>query len=73
MEKDRKSGIIGVIITIIILILLVVFTNTDSGKISIIENIANSIVMPIENGFTYFKNKLNYNDKFFENIDQLKT
>ena len=73
MERDRKGGIVGVIITIIILILLVVFTNTDSGKISIIENIANNIVMPIENGLTYLKNKLNNNDKFFENIDQLKT
>ena len=72
MEKDRKGGIVGVIITIIILIVLVVFTNTDSGKISIIENIANSVVMPIENGLTYLKNKLNNNDKFFENIDQLK-
>lgn len=73
MEKDRKGGIVGVIITIIILIVLVVLTNTNSGNISVIENIANSIVMPIENGLTYLKNKLNNNDKFFENIDELKT
>ena len=73
MEKDKKSGIIGVIITIIILILLVVFTNTNSESISIIENIANTVVVPIENGLTYLKNKLNNNDKFFENIDELKT
>jgi len=73
MERDRKGGIVGVIITIAILILLVIFTNTDSGKISIIENIVNSIVMPMENGLTYLKNKLNNNDKFFENIDLLKT
>ena len=73
MERDRKGGIVGVIITIIILILLVVFTNTDSEKISIIENIANNIVMPIENGLTYLKNKINNNDRFFENIDQLKS
>ena len=53
MEKDRKGGIVGVIITIIILILLVVFTNTDSEKISIIENIANNIVMPIAIKFCY--------------------
>ena len=72
MEKDRKGGIIGVIITIIILILLVVFTNTNSESISIIENIASNIVMPIENGLTYLKNKLNNNDKFFENISELK-
>lgn len=73
MEKDRKGGIVGVIITIIILILLVIFTNTNSEKISIIESFANNIVMPIENGLTYLKNKLNNNDKFFENIDNLKT
>ena len=73
MEKDRKGGIVGVIITLIILIVLVVFTNTNSENISIIENIGSSIVMPIENGLTYLKNKLNNNDKFFENINQLKT
>ena len=73
MEKDRKGGIVGVIITIIILILLVVFTNTNSENISIIENIASNIVMPIENGLTYLKNKLNNNDRFFENIDELKS
>jgi len=73
MEKEKKGGIVGVIITIIILIILVVFTNTDSEKISIIENIAGNIVTPIENGLTYLKNKLNNNDKFFENIDELKS
>ena len=73
MEKDRKGGIVGIIITTVILILLVIFTNTDSEKISVVENIASSIVMPIENGLTYLKNKINNNDKFFENIDQLKT
>lgn len=73
MERNRKSGIVGVIITILILIILVIFTNTNSEKISIIENIANNIVMPIENGLTYLKNKLNNNDSFFENIDKLKT
>lgn len=73
MERDRKGGIIGIIITVIILIILVVFTNTDSENISIVENIASNIVMPIENGLTYLKNKLNNNGKFFENIEQLKT
>ena len=72
MEKDRKGGIVGVIITSLILVVLVVFTNTDSEKISVIENITSYIVMPIENGLTYLKNKLNNNDKFFENIEQLK-
>ena len=72
MEREKKGSIIGIIITIIILILLVIFTNTNSENITIIENIANTVVVPIENGLTYLKNKLNNNDKFFENINELK-
>ncbi len=72
MERDKKGGIIGIIVTIIILILLVVFTNNNSESVSIIENVANIVVVPVENGLTYLKNKLNGNDSFFENINQLK-
>ena len=72
MERDRKSGIIGVIITIIILIKLVVVTNTSSESTSIIQGIANTVVVPIENGLTYLKNKISNNNSFFENINQLK-
>lgn len=72
MERDKKGGIIGIIVTIIILILLVVFTNNHSESVSIIENIANVVVVPVENGLTYLKNKLSNNDSFFENINQLK-
>ena len=69
MERDRKGGIIGIIITILVLIILVVFSNTNSENISIIENVASTVVMPIENGLTYLKNKINNNDKFFENVN----
>ena len=72
MERDRKSGIIGVIVTIIILIILVVVTNTNSENASFIDGIANTIVVPIENGLTYLKNKISNNNNFFENIEQLK-
>ena len=72
MENNKKGGIVGVVITMIILILLVVFTNTNSEGIAIVEGVANNVVMPIENGLTYLKNKLNNNDRFFENVDQLK-
>ena len=72
MEKNNKGGIIGIVITVIILIILVVFSNTNSEKFSIVENFANAIVMPIENGLTYLKNKLNNNNSFFENVDKLK-
>lgn len=73
MERDKRNGIIGVVITTIILILLVIFTNTDSKNISIIGNIANTVVVPIENGLTYLKSKINNNDSFFENLEKLKT
>ena len=73
MERDRKSGIVGIIVTTVILIILVIFTNTNTENVSIIENIASKIVMPIENGLTYLKNKINNNDKFFENVEELKT
>lgn len=72
MYKNRKTGVIGIIVTIIILILLVFITNTDVAKVSYIENIVSSIVMPVQNGLTYLKNKINGNNSFFENINYLQ-
>ena len=72
MERKNKNGLIGIIVTVIILILLVIFTNSNSTDVSVIENIATIIISPIENGLTYLKNKINNNDSFFENIEELK-
>lgn len=72
MYKNKKTGIIGIIVTIILLILLVVITNTNVTKISYIENIVSTLVMPIQNGLTYLKNKLAGNDSFFGNINNLQ-
>ena len=72
MYKNKKRGIIGIVITIVILILLVVFTNSNVNQMSYIENICNVFVMPIQNGFTYLKNKLSGNDTFFADMDTLK-
>lgn len=72
MHKNKKKGIIGIVITIIILILLVTFTNNNFNKISFIENICNVFVMPIQNGFTYLKNKISGNNNFFADMDTLK-
>ena len=71
MDRDRKGGIVGIIITIIVLIILVVFSNTNSENISGIENVVSTVVMPIENGLTYLKNKVNNNNKFFENVNSI--
>lgn len=72
MYKNKKSGIFGVVVTIIILILMVILSNTNLKNISYLENIFSSIVMPIQNGLTYLKNKIEGNDNFFTDISKLQ-
>ena len=72
MNRSKKKGIVGIILTIIILILLVIITNTDIAKVSYVENIVSTLVMPVQNGLTYLKNKIEGNNSFFENVDALK-
>lgn len=72
MYKNRKNGIIGIIVTILILIVLVILTNTENSNLSYIENVANKLVNPIQNGLTYVKNRLHGNNSFFTNINDLK-
>ena len=72
MNKNKKSGIIGIIITVIILVILVVFTNSNVNQVSFVENIFNVLVMPVQNGFTYLKNKISGNDSYFADMDTLK-
>ena len=56
MYRNKKSGLLGSVITIIILILIVIFSNREANT-SFFENIANKLVMPVQNGLTYLKNK----------------
>ncbi len=72
MFKNKKSGALGVFITIIILILLVILTNTDNSNLSYFENVASTLVAPVQNGLIYLKNKINGNNTFFTNINELK-
>ena len=72
MNRNKKSGIIGIIITVIILVILVVFTNSNVNQVSFVENIFNVLVMPVQNGFTYLKNKISGNDSYFADMDTLK-
>ena len=71
MYKNKKAEIAGIIITIIILILIVIFSNSDSD-ISFLENAASKLVMPVQNGLTYLKNKVSGNSTFFTDINNLK-
>ena len=68
----KKKGIIGIVITIIILVLLVFLSNLKIESLSYIENAVSTIVMPIQTGYTYLKNKVTGNTNFFTNMDNLK-
>ena len=71
MYRNKKSGIIGIIITIIILILIVIFSNGENNS-NFFENAATNLVMPIQNGLTYLKNKISGNSTFFTDINNLQ-
>lgn len=68
----KKTGIVGIIITVIILIILVFVSNMNLENLSYIENAVSTIVMPIQNGLTYLKNKITGNHTFFEDINKLQ-
>lgn len=68
----KRSGIAGIIITIVLLIILVFISNLKLNKLSYIENAFSNIIMPIQSGITFLKNKISGNDQFFATIDKLK-
>ena len=72
MYKTKNRGIVAVVITIIIIVLLVIFTNSNVNQLTYLQDICNVFVMPIQNGFTYLKNKISGNDAFFADMDTLK-
>lgn len=72
MYKNKKTGIIGIIITIIVLIILVLLTNIKLGSLTGAQNVFSKLVMPIQNGITYIKNRISGNNEFFEDINNLK-
>ena len=71
MYKNKKSGILGIVITVIILVLIVIFSNGEQNS-NFLQNAANNLVMPIQNGLTFIKNKLSGNNAFFSDLDYLK-
>lgn len=72
MYRNKKTGIIGIIITVIILILIVIFSNGEKNS-NFFENAATNLVMPIQNGLTYLKNKISGNSTFFTDINNLQS
>lgn len=72
MYRNKRSGLLGIIITIIVLVFIVIFSNREANT-SFFENVANKLVMPVQNGLTYLKNKLSGNSTFFTDISNLRT
>jgi len=72
MYNHKKSGILGIAITIVILIILVIITNMENSKLYNVENVISKIISPIQNGITYLQNKISGNSVFFADMDQLK-
>lgn len=73
MYKNKKVGFLGIIITIIVLIIIVTFSNNENGEASLFENVANKVVIPIQNGLAFLKNKVGGNETFFIDINNLKS
>ena len=72
MYKSKKTGVIGVIITIVILILIVIVSNINIQDFSNVGGALSSFVMPVQNGLTYLKNKITGNNTFFSDMASLK-
>ena len=72
LYKNKKTGVIGIIITIIVLIILVLLSNIKLGSLSGLENVFSKLVMPVQNGITYIKNKISGNNEFFEDIKNIR-
>lgn len=72
MRKSKKTGIAGIIITIVILIVIVIISNIKIDNVAFIESSAGIFVMPIQNGLTYLKNWMSGNNTFFTDINNLQ-
>ena len=70
--NKKKSGKWGIIITIILLIILVFLSNLKLNQFSYIGNAVTNLIMPIQNGVTFLKNKISGNQQFFATMDSLK-
>ena len=72
MKNNKKSTVIGIIITIFILIFLVTVSNLQMDKVTKVTNPFTNFVNGIQNGMVYLKNKIAGNDSFFINFDEIK-
>ena len=71
-NKNKKSSIIGVVITALILIFLVIVSNIKIEKWSELARPFTSVANGIQGGIVYIKNKITGNDSFFIDLESLK-
>lgn len=72
MLKREKKNIFGTIIIVFVFIILLFITKVETKKAPFLERITNKVVMPIQNGLVYLKNKIEDNADFFESIEMLQ-
>ena len=72
MYNNKKSGILGIFVTVVILMILVLLTNTENNNLTAFENATSKLATPIQNGLIHLKNKANGNNAFFTNINNLQ-
>lgn len=72
MQRNKKTSITGIIITVIILIIIVIVSNIKIEDVTYVENGLGVLVMPIQNGLTYLKNWISGNNSFFTDISNLQ-
>lgn len=72
MKKNKRSTVVGIIITALILIFLVAVSNAKIEKVSQLGNPFTGFVNSIQNGMVYLKNKIAGNDAFFIDVEQMK-
>ena len=72
MGRNKQSGILGAVITIVILVLLIFLTNEKTDKLSFLESVASSIATPIQRAFTDLKNKIQGNSAYFTEMKNLE-
>lgn len=70
--SKRKNGIVGIVVTVILLIILVFMSNLSLNNFSNIETVFGKMVMPIQSGITYLKQKIAGNENYFVTLDFLK-
>ena len=70
--SKTNTGLVGILVTVVLLIILVFISNLKLNNFSYVENVFSNIIMPIQSGITYIKNKITGNDNYFATMDYLK-